>query len=101
MQLLNSIIRTSPSPTIIIIRLVVGVVFLSEGIQKFILPDIRGAGRFEELGVFWPEFTSTLVGGLEIFCGILIVIGLITRLAVIVTAIIMVFAIIYTQLPVL
>ncbi len=30
-------------------RITVGLVFLSEGIQKFLLPEIVGVGRFEKL----------------------------------------------------
>ncbi len=52
------IFKTNDSKTIILIRLIVGLVFLSEGIQKFLYPGIRGAGRFEKIGLpsdegFW------------------------------------------------
>ncbi|WMJ74610.1 DoxX family protein [Cytophagaceae bacterium ABcell3] len=97
----KKILSTAPNPTFIIIRLLVGTVFLSEGIQKFLYPELRGSHRFDDLGVFLPELTGPLVGILEILCGILILIGLTTRIASVVTAIIMVFAIFYTQLPVL
>jgi putative oxidoreductase len=39
-----------PSPrTVILIRLMVGVVFLSEGIQKFLYPAELVAGRFAKI----------------------------------------------------
>lgn len=52
----EKIIHTDNSKTTIIIRLIVGVVFLSEGIQKFLFPAIRGAGRFETIGLPFPDF---------------------------------------------
>lgn len=90
--MLKKIIKTDYSVTTIIIRLIVGVVFLSEGIQKFLFPELRGAGRFEKIGFPSPEFLGNFVGFFEIFCGILILIGLFTRLATIPLIIIMLIA---------
>jgi len=70
----------------------VGSVFLSEGIQKFLFPATRGAGRFENIGLPSPEFLGAFVGAFEIVCGALILIGLLTRLASIPTLIIMLVA---------
>ena len=39
---------------ILLIRILVGWVFLSEGIQKFIFPDSLGVGRFVKIGIPWP-----------------------------------------------
>jgi uncharacterized membrane protein YphA (DoxX/SURF4 family) len=83
---------TDHSQTTIIIRLIVGVVFLSEGIQKFLFPALRGAGRFEKIGLPAPELLGSLVGTFEIVCGILILLGLRTRLASIPLIIIMLVA---------
>ena len=99
--MLKRIIRSDSSKTTILIRLMVGVVFLSEGIQKFLLPAIRGAGRFEKIGLTSPEFLGTFVGTFEIVCGALILIGLLTRLASIPTLIIMLVAIVTTKTEVL
>ncbi|MBD3626530.1 MAG: DoxX family protein [Cyclobacterium sp.] len=79
----------------------VGVVFLSEGIQKFLFPAIRGAGRFAKIGLPEPEFLGYFVGGIEVFCGLLILLGLLTRLAAIPTLIIMLVAISTTKTQVL
>ena len=89
---LKRIVQTDTSKTTIIIRWIVGCVFLSEGIQKFLFPDIRGAGRFEKIGLPSPEFLGSFVGTFEISCGILILIGLLTRLAAIPLIIIMLVA---------
>ena len=99
--MLKKIIQTDPAKTTIIIRLMVGVVFLSEGIQKFLFPAIRGAGRFEKIGLPAPEFLGSFVGAFEIVCGILIMLGLLTRLAGIPTLVIMLVAIATTKSAVL
>jgi uncharacterized membrane protein YphA (DoxX/SURF4 family) len=90
--MLKKNLQTENTKTTIIIRLIVGAVFLSEGIQKFLFPAIRGAGRFEKIGLPFPEFLGTFVGAFEILCGAIILIGLITRLASIPLIIIMLVA---------
>ncbi len=97
----NKIIQTDNSKTTIIIRLIVGAVFLSEGIQKFLFPAIRGAGRFENIGLPLPEFLGSFVGTFEILCGALILIGLLTRLASIPLIVIMLVAIATTKAEIL
>ncbi|HUH29351.1 DoxX family protein [Gelidibacter sp.] len=93
----QKIIRTDASKTTILIRLMVGTVFLSEGLQKFIFPSIRGAGRFEKIGLPTPELLGALVGGFEVVCGALILFGLLTRLASVPTLIIMMVALFTTK----
>src|SRR3984885_7293214 len=66
---------------ILLIRILVGWVFLSEGIQKFLFPDSLGVGRFVKIGIPSPQVMAPFVGGVEIFCGSLLLIGLVTRLA--------------------
>lgn len=86
----------------ILIRLLVGlVVFLPEGIQKLIFPDILGAGRFLRIGIPYPDVMGPLVGVVEIVCGALIVVGLFTRLAAIPLIVIMIVAIVSTKIPIL
>lgn len=84
-----------------IIRLMVGAVFLSEGIQKFLFPSEAGAGRFERIGIPGPEFFGPFVGTFEIVSGSLILAGLATRLAAIPTLIIMIVAISTTKVQLL
>ena len=96
-----NIIKTDDSKTTLLIRLMVGTVFLSEGIQKFLFPALRGVGRFQKMGLPSPEFLGNLVAGLEIICGILILIGFITRLAGIPLLVIMVAAIVTTKFKIL
>jgi len=66
---------------ILLIRFLVGWVFLSEGIQKFLFPNFLGVGRFVKIGIPWPQVMAPFVGAVEIVCGTLILLGLITRLA--------------------
>lgn len=100
-MIIKKLIQTDHSKTTILIRLIVGVVFLSEGIQKFLFPAIRGAGRFEKIGLPSPEFLGSFVGAFEILCGILILFGLLTRLASIPLIIIMLVAFAATKAEVL
>ncbi|AOZ98746.1 DoxX family protein [Flavobacterium commune] len=95
--MLAKIISTNNSKTIILIRLIVGAVFLSEGIQKFLFPALRGAGRFEKIGLPSPEFLGSFVGAFEIICGLLLLIGLFSRLASIPLIVIMLVALAITK----
>jgi putative oxidoreductase len=85
----------------ILIRLVVGLIFLTEGIQKFLFPELLGTGRFEKIGFSDPAFWAYFTGTFEIICGTLILIGLMTRLAVIPLFIVMITAFITTKWPLL
>ena len=67
--------------SVLLIRILVGWVFLSEGIQKFLFPDSLGVGRFVKIGIPWPQVMAPFVGVVEIVCGSLLLIGLVTRLA--------------------
>src|ERR1700691_1604036 len=68
------------SKAVVLIRVLVGWVFLSEGIQKFLFPDSLGVGRFVKIGIPWPQVMAPFVGVVEIVCGSLLLMGLITRL---------------------
>jgi len=96
---MKKIMQTSAIPTIIL-RIIVGFIFLSEGIQKFIRPEDVGAGRFAKIGFhnapFWAHFT----GSFEIGCSILILLGLLTRAAVIPLLFVMIVAFVTTKYPI-
>lgn len=99
--MLKKIVATDESKTTILIRLMIGVIFFSEGIQKFLFPDTLGAGRFAKIGLPSPEFLGSFVGFFEILGGALILIGLFIRLASIPIIIIMIVAIVTTKTEVL
>jgi len=66
---------------ILLIRILVGWVFLSEGIQKFLFPETLGVGRFTRIGIPLPQLMAPFIGVTEIICGALLLTGLFTRLA--------------------
>jgi uncharacterized membrane protein YphA (DoxX/SURF4 family) len=83
----------------LLVRLILGYVFLVAGLQKFIFPDNMGPGRFVDMGFPFPEFTAYFVGFFEALGGLLILIGFASRLAAIPLVITMVVAIIITKFP--
>jgi len=87
--------------SVILIRLMVGGLFLSEGIQKFLFPAQLGAGRFEKIGIPLHEVMGPMVGGFELICGLLVLAGLATRLACVPLICIMLTALFTTKIPVL
>lgn len=99
--MLSKIIQTNNSKATIIIRLMVGAVFLSEGIQKFIYPVARSVGRFDKIGFAHPEFWGYFVGVFEIACGAAILIGFITRAAAFAMLVDMTVSILITKIPIL
>ena len=99
--LFQRIIHVHPDNKSLIPRLVVGLVFLSEGIQKYILPEVVGAGRFERIGFENFEFFAYFVGTFEILCGILLLAGFVVRLSAIPLLVIMFTAIASTKIPIL
>jgi len=78
----------------------VGGVFLSEGIQKFLFPEALGVGRFTKIGIPAPHFFAPFVDAVEIVCGTSLILGLLTRLASIPLLINIGVAIITTKVPI-
>lgn len=99
-DIFERMIGTDASPWTMLIRLSVGAVFLSEGIQKFIDPAAVGAGRFEKIGFSSPAFVAGFVGTFEIVCGLAVLLGCLTRFAVVPLIIIMLTAISTTKVPI-
>ncbi|WP_394426710.1 DoxX family protein [Streptomyces sp. SGAir0957] len=92
---------TSAPGAAILIRLYVGAIFLSEGVLKFLRPDQLGTGRFDKAGIPAPDLLAPLDGAFEIVCGLLILAGLLTRLAVVPMIVNMLGALLLTKLPIL
>jgi len=84
---------------IILIRILVGWVFVSEGIQKFLFPAALGVGRFAKIGIPHPALLAPVVGFVEIACGLAVILGLWTRLASIPLLVVIGTAIATTKLP--
>ena len=79
----------------------VGSVFLLEGIQKFLYPEALGAGRFAAIGIPAPVVLGPFVGAVEAICGVLLLLGFLTRLAAVTLFINISVAILSTKIPIL
>jgi putative oxidoreductase len=95
------VLNTASDKKILFIRLIVGLIFISEGLQKYLFLQFLGPGHFQEIGFqhafFWAYFT----GACEMLFGMLILWGFLTRLASIPLLIIMITAFITTKMPIL
>jgi putative oxidoreductase len=101
MKSLKGFNATRAPASVLLIRVMVGTVFLTEGIQKFLYPGELGAGRFLKIGIPAPELMGPFVGGVEILCGGLLLLGLLTRPAAIPLIIDISTAIVSTKIPIL
>jgi uncharacterized membrane protein YphA (DoxX/SURF4 family) len=101
MTKLKGILTSRAPAAVILVRLLVGLVFLSEGIQKFLYPEALGVGRFVKIGIPAPEVMAPFVGICEIVAGGLVVAGLLTRPAALVLLINISVAIVSTKIPIL
>ncbi len=94
--------RLNPVPvstrSIVWIRLAVGLVFATQGLLKYIDPNM-GVNRFTRIGFPVPAFTAHFVGTFEMACGALVLIGLWTRLAAVPLLVVIATAIATTKLP--
>jgi uncharacterized membrane protein YphA (DoxX/SURF4 family) len=93
-------ITDAPAATVLV-RVMTGSVFLSEGIQKFLYPEDLASGRFTKIGIPSPEIMGPFVGGCEVICGTLLIVGFLTRVAAMVLLIDISVAIVSTKIPVL
>lgn len=98
---MKRLLSTSASAATVLIRLMVGAVFLSEGLQKFLFPAGVGAARFAKIGFPSPEIVAPFVGCWEIVCGVLLILGFLTRFAAIPLIVVMLTAIATTKIPIL
>jgi putative oxidoreductase len=100
-SLFRRILGTRAPSEVWLVRLAIAIVFVSEGIQKFVYPAALGAGRFAKIGIPAPEVMGPLIGIVEIGCGVLVLFGLFTRLAALLLLADMTVAILSTKLPIL
>ena len=100
-KLKNLLFTTMDDKKVVLARIIVGLIFLSEGIQKFLFPGTVGTARFEKIGfddpAFWSGFTATF----EIVCGAFVLLGFLTRIASVPLLIIMLTAFVTTKWPLL
>jgi putative oxidoreductase len=98
MDSFRSSLVTAAPPATVLIRLAVGIIFFTQGILKFIDPA-WGVLRFAKIGFPYPDFTAHFVGTFEIVCGLLVTIGILTRLASVPLLIVNLTAIATTKIP--
>jgi putative oxidoreductase len=101
MSFIGRTMQTHAPAAVVLVRLLVGGVFLSEGIQKFLFPAALGVGRFVKIGIPSPQVLAPFVGVVEVVCGALLLLGLLTRLASMPLIIDIAVAIATTKLPML
>ena len=93
---------TDSSPaSLFLLRLLVGSVFLSEGIQKFLFSDTLGVGRFVKIGIPAPDLMAPFVGVVEVVGGVLLIVGFLARPAALALMINISVAIVTTKIPML
>jgi uncharacterized membrane protein YphA (DoxX/SURF4 family) len=85
----------------ILVRVIVGLVFLTEGLLKFIEPGELGAGRFAHIGLPLPQFLAPFVGIIEIVAGGALMLGLYAGDAALLLLIVILTAILTTKVPIL
>lgn len=85
----------------ILIRIIVGVVFLTEGILKFMYPAELGAGRFAHIGLPYPHLLAPFVGAVEIASGAALILNLYAGDAALLLLVVILTAIFTTKAPIL
>jgi len=101
MSLFEKLASTNAPGAVFAIRLLVGGVFFLEGIKKFLFAEQWGAGRFARIGIPSPHILGPFVGVVEIVCGLLLLAGLLTRVASIFLIVDISVAIASTKIPIL
>jgi putative oxidoreductase len=90
---------TSTSIGLTVLRVVLGVVFIAHGAQKFNQGVSGVAQGFAGMGVPLAEVAAPLVAGLELVGGVLLVFGIATRVVAVLLAVDMVVAGALAHLP--
>lgn len=85
----------------ILIRVIVGAIFLTEGILKFLRPGELGVGRFAHIGLPWPHLLAPLVGAVEIASGAALILGFFAGDAALLLLVVILTAIATTKVPIL
>jgi putative oxidoreductase len=85
----------------ILIRVIVGLVFFTEGLLKFVLPGELGAGRFAHIGLPYPSLLAPLVGVVEIVAGAALMLGVYAGDAALLLLVVILTALVTTKIPIL
>jgi putative oxidoreductase len=85
----------------ILVRVIVGLVFLVEGLLKFLRPHELGVGRFESIGIPAAHVLAPLVGAIEIAGGAAVMLGFFAGDAAMLLLCVILVAIFTTKIPIL
>ncbi|HKV22251.1 MAG TPA: DoxX family protein [Mycobacterium sp.] len=98
---LGQLTATRASRAVVLIRFYVGLIFVGEGLLKFLRPEALGSGRFEKAGIPAGALFANLDGAFEIMCGVMILAGLLVRIATLPMIVDMIGALTITKVPLL
>ncbi len=88
----------TPLKAVVLVRVAVGLIFATQGLLKYTDPKM-GVERFTKIGFPHPWFTAHFVGAFEMVCGILVLVGLLTRMAAVPLLAVISMAIATTKIP--
>jgi putative oxidoreductase len=94
------LLATDAHASVVLVRIALGIIFVSEGFQKFLFADAQGAGRFAKIGIPAPQLLGPFVGAVEIASGALVLVGLLTRVAALALVVDMLVALATTKVPI-
>jgi uncharacterized membrane protein YphA (DoxX/SURF4 family) len=89
-----------PTRATLLVRLALGWVFLCSGLLKFLYEN-QGPLRFAKIGLAPARELAYFVGAVEIICSVLLLIGLLVRLAALPLIVDMLVALVTTKIPLL
>jgi putative oxidoreductase len=98
---LAQLTATRASGAVVLIRFYVGLIFVGEGLLKFVRPEALGSGRFVKAGIPAGAFFANLDGVFEIVCGVMILAGVLVRIATLPMIVDMIGALTITKVPLL
>jgi putative oxidoreductase len=100
MKTISTAVLRRYDSALLLLRLVVGSVFIAHGAQKLFVQTIPGVmSGFTQGGVPYPEIVAPLVTWVEFFGGIALVLGLLTRIAAFALLVDMIAALVLVHLP--
>ncbi len=86
---------------LLLIRVIVGVIFLTEGILKFVYPGDLGSGRFAHIRLPMPHLLAPFAAGVEIAAGVALILNSYVGAAAVLLLCVIVTAIVTTKIPIL
>ena len=86
---------------LLLVRIIAGIIFLTEGILKFVYPGELGSGRFAHIGLPMPQILAPFVAGVEIAAGAALILNAYAGAAAALLLCVIVTALVTTKIPIL